>query len=305
MYYRGKKIFNVLKPVIVDYEEAIGFAEEERQKSQNLFYAPSRTNTMSGLTYTVNDTNQTITINGTSTEPNEARIAPIVPFVCKAGKTYTFSVNFISGSSLYGVRLYLYNEATGLYTNNFGLAFSNNLTKVTKTFTEDTTFNAIRRYTTQNDVFENFVIKIQVEENSTQSDWQPYNGAIVHEKQLNEQIETREILYDMADNVISISSSSLTTLQEYYDLFKKDISKTYICNVGEFNTDKFKGLVGNPAGFGNYTQVAIKQIDLGDKNDVFRTFEVIAYANYSNKIAKGYIFRNVNGDVVFTGWTIF
>ena len=170
--------------VIVHKNDApVVFAESERQKSKNLFYAPSRTNTISGLTYTVNDTNQTITINGTSTEPNEARIAPIVPFVCKAGKTYTFSVNFISGSSLYGeVRLYLYNEATGLYTYNFGLAFRNNLTKVTKTFTEDTTFNAIRRYTTQNDVFENFVIKIQVEENPTQSEWQPYNGPIMHEK---------------------------------------------------------------------------------------------------------------------------
>lgn len=133
------------------------------------------------------------------------------------------------------------------------------------------------------------------------SDYQPHNGPTVH----NEDLKSREIVYDLENNTIDITNSALTTLKEYIDLFNVDPTVTYITNIGTLDTNNFKNLVGNPTGFGNYTQVVIKCVSKGNVNTHFNMYEVIAFDNYQNAIAKGYIWKNVYDNVVFTGWTIF
>ena len=70
------------------------------------------------------------------------------------------------------------------------------------------------------------------------------------------------------------------------------------------DNSNFKTLVGNPTGFGNYTFSVIRLVSKGNEVGDFIAYEIIAFDNYSNKIAKGYIWSNVDKNIVFTGWQI-
>lgn len=141
---------------------------------------------------------------------------------------------------------------------------------------------------------------IQIEEGSIATEYQAYNGAIVHEKQLNEAVEKRELFYD-AYNTIHIGDSTLTTLSEYVDLFRKDLNKIYTCAIGNVSTSNFKTLVGNPFGY-NYTACYIKAIT--NNLDGLMLFELLALDYFTPSIAKGYIYVDGNNTVTFKGWNV-
>ena len=214
MYYKGKKVFNILKPVLIDYEEAIGFAEEERQKSKNLW----ANGDVSGTLY------------------KEIKLINPIP----AG---TYTISFVHSSSDTHM-----NYAQVIFYSSSGTAVSylypTRDSRWSKTFTITEPIAKVFFYASSNygnsegDTFSYTDIMITTDGST---DYQPYNGAIVHEKELNEQIETRELLYDWYKK-IDITNSTLTTLQEYFDLFEKNPNETYFCKIGTLDTSNFKVL---------------------------------------------------------------
>lgn len=143
---------------------------------------------------------------------------------------------------------------------------------------------------------------IQIEEGTVATDYQPYNGTIVHEKQLKEAVDKRELFYDVLNNRIDITNSTLTTLQAYFDLFKSDTSKIYTCNIGGLETSKFKDLLPS-VGLGNYCSCYIKHYSNGLWGDGrLEAFEIVAFEQFGQSFAKGYLYKNLNDKIVFTGW---
>lgn len=144
---------------------------------------------------------------------------------------------------------------------------------------------------------------IQLEEGTVATDYQPYNGATVRDKQLKEAVEKRDLLYRQRGSV-DIVSSSLDTLQKYYDLFENSPETIYYCDIGSLVDSNFRTLVGTPTGFGGYAGCFIKKVVDGFSNGHFGCYELHCVYSFSNKIAKSYIFMNANNSIEFSGWTV-
>lgn len=138
----------------------------------------------------------------------------------------------------------------------------------------------------------------QLEYGSVATDYQPYNGAIVHEKQL----ETKEVLYNDSKS-INIDDSTLTTFAEYISLFDLDKTKTYKSVIGNKSNSNFKALVGNLSNNLSYTICYIKYI--GELEGGGSIYELLAYEPLTvATVAKGYIYYgNPTLGAVWTGWT--
>ena len=260
-----------------DIEPTILFAESERQKSKNLF--PNET--VSGTTYTK------ITL----------------PSPLKVG-TYTLSLIATSSDTDVDRCIVSFQGDSDKYLGQANLG-RNTRTNSTITLSEtcySINFYAGTSYANSNgDTFT--YSDIQIEEGSVATDYQPYNGAIVHEKQLNEAVEKRELLYN-TDNAINISNSVLTTLQEYFDLFEQDTSKVYKCGFGKLETNNFTNLLGIPSSFSNYGDCYIKMEVVRPTGNMSReTYKLIAISGYSNDCYIGYIYQDYNSTILFTGWT--
>lgn len=279
------------------------FAESERQKSKNLWKLPiqrkglEKTTTINGVTFTVN-TDNSVTINGTATARAVFYLEPTSLKELDAG-TYTFGM-FLERN--YNVYVQCHNMTTNTYDI---LAGRNALTK-TLTFDSKPVFEETwglyisvdAGATINNLVFYPIVVK-----GTDIGDYQEWNGAIVHEKQLNEAVEQRELFYNVRKNKISIESSTLTTLQEFFDLFGIDDNKIYVCQIGNSNNNNFKNLLPS-VDMGGYVICYIKLYANDFWGDLrLKTYEIIALNQLNNQIAKGYLYYNLNKNVVFTGWT--
>lgn len=285
---------------------AVTFAESERQKTLNLFNPRNnnRTNSLSSITTIVEDNLIRVSCDGVYGNTRVQYLA--LDLTNYVGKTLYFKCKYSTSS-------------TNDTKVNFWFANSSNdfstLITTTDTKTGNGNFNTsfevpsdlsngkyllIMFYSSVNVVVEGYVDFTDILLSTEDIVYIAYNGAIVHEKDL----ETREILFDVTKNIIDITSSTLTTLKQYFDLFNSDNTKTYCCFIGKLSNSNFKTLVGNPTGFGNYTFSVIKLVSKGNELGDFIAYEVIAFDNYSNKIAKGYIWSNVSKNIVFTGWQI-
>ena len=133
----------------------------------------------------------------------------------------------------------------------------------------------------------------------TQStEYQAYNGAIVHEKQLTKY----EII--QGKNYEIVTNSSLTSLLEYVNYFNKNDSITYVTDVGTDQVSNLKTLLGTPEGMGKYVTVFIsKCLDYTETSNLRYAFKVQALQSFSNKFAIGYIYYT-GGTAYFTGWTV-
>ena len=270
------------------------FAENERQKSKNLLIAPyaSGSKTENGITFTANE-DGSIHIQGTATKTTYYTFVSSPNFVHLENKKYSYSVRDINGDVVSSVRLELWkNGDHSTLKNGYGY--------ITDTFVE-ADYNDVYMSISKNTVID-ITIYPQLELGEI-TEWREYNGTIVHEKQLNKTIEKRDLIFDYT-NKINISSSVLTTLNEYIDLFNKDTSTNYFCEIGNLHTNNFKTLVGNPTGFGNYTGCCIKEYLKPYTNGNYNIYKLLAVDLYTSKIATGYIYKNADGVAYFTGWNI-
>lgn len=179
-------------------QETVDFAELERQKSKNLVnIISSLYDTTAGITTIVS--NNKITINGTTTS-GFSRELIITPIKCKANKTYSFSVNVIKGvyatAGTFTLRL---GQPGGLSQGKVTMYGHTISSYVTYTPTEDIVLDRLYIvYNASNLAFSNFNCNLQFEENSVATSYQPYNGAIVHEKDIVD-VEHIETIYDYSD----------------------------------------------------------------------------------------------------------
>lgn len=285
--------------IVHNGDAPVVFAESERQKSKNLFDYTK----IKSLDYGITQADGIFTINTQFYYP-----AINYDIKLNQGETYTFSLNIDSYSNSDGSGV---NSEIVLYsadgnTDTKGAGGVNSIGRYSMTFTPtfDVVSIEIRPIRKENNTstltgtVSNLMLCV-----GEDRDYQPYNGAIVHEKQLNEAVEKRELLYNN-DNAIDISNSVLTTLQEYFDLFEQDTSKVYKCDFGNQSTNNFTNLVGIPSSFSNYGDCYIKrEVARPTGNNSRETYKLMAISGYSNACYIGCIYQDFNNTILFTGWT--
>lgn len=277
---------------------AIEFAEEERQKSKNLFDFTKLTN-FSGVK---SNGDGSFDVNSTYYYPS-ARL----DLQLDVGKTYTYSIDVNSYSEVEDgarIEIVLFYKDGSTWTINKGVttidrySFSfapvKEIDYIEIRFVRKSKADATILFTAN-------VSNIQLEEGNAATGYQPYNGAIVHEKDI---IGQTELLYGV--NIENLNSSTMTTLSEYYNYIVSNPQKTFKCDIGNQETSNLKTLLGNPTGFANYTGCYLRNIGGSDDRTKYQIIEVIAIGFFVNKLAKGYIFYSdhTTATVTWTGWTI-
>ena len=179
--YNGAITHNGDAPVV--------FAESERQKSKNLCCLKNESATVAGVTMIYDSINQTIELNGTSTGdinimPNIRNILPIISN--SLGKTYSFTILTESGNFSNNFGVYLGSLDSDIWSDRFTIWVNKGITVSSLTFTVSTnhTYDTLFVYLLKGTVVNNLKLKVQIEEGSVATDYQPYNGAIVHEKEI-------------------------------------------------------------------------------------------------------------------------
>ena len=167
----------------------VTFAESERQKSKNLCCLKNESATVAGVTMIYDSINQTIELNGTSTGdinimPNIRNILPIISN--SLGKTYSFTILIESGNFSNNFGVYLGSLDSDIWSDRFTIWVNKGITVSSLTFTVSTnhTYDTLFVYLLKGTVVNNLKLKVQIEEGSVATDYQPYNGAIVHEKEI-------------------------------------------------------------------------------------------------------------------------
>lgn len=174
--YNGQITHNGDAPVV--------FAESEYQKSKNLFNATTSEVTRYSMTYSA-DTSK-LYISGDYTDGARCQFATRS---LKAG-TYTLCIGYVSGtiSRFSAIKFFLYKGTS--WTQYAGCPdMSSSKTKVSVTFTldEDVDDATLMLYQNVTNTMTDCVFQYQIVEGSNADfDFQPYNGATVHEEQLKD-----------------------------------------------------------------------------------------------------------------------
>lgn len=205
----GENNFN---PIIHKNDAPVVFAESERQKSKNLLVYPyaNTTKTNNGITFTDNG-DGSITINGTNNGSGNSNFffTSTTEFKLPAGK-YTLG-NFVSTNNNVNIVLYdgtLYNQVSA--NSSKTLTYSNDVTCYI--------YIGINKGTT--DTFNNVVVKPMLVSGTELGEYQPYNGAIVHEKEA----EKYDIVYDEKVRQTPLGGT-LAYTKGLYGTVEMDLSK--------------------------------------------------------------------------------
>ena len=201
---------------------AVTFAESERQKSKNLCCLKNESATVAGVTMIYDSINQTIELNGTATGdinimPNIRNILPIISN--SLGKTYTFTILIESGNFSENFGAYLGSLDSDIWSDRFTIWVNKGITASSITFTVSTnhTYDTLFVYLLKGTVVNNLKLKVQIEEGSVATDYQPYNGAIVHEKEIAD-VEHIETIYDMSSSDSNINWGNTAGIPLYNEL---------------------------------------------------------------------------------------
>lgn len=200
--------FNDLKHVP---QETLDFAESERQKSKNLLEVNNGLDTTNfGLHVQIN--NNIITVDGAiASDATAINVATFNPKIY-AGKTYTFSFKDYSNLSNFDITV------TG--TRNDGTQRFNML-NLTSSITS-TTITADVDYELKIEVYAGATsaisgtFKLQLEEGSVATDYQPYNGQITHNG--DAPVVFAELERQKSKNLLYIKNTqNTTTITSYPD----------------------------------------------------------------------------------------
>lgn len=279
----------------------LDFAESERQKSKNLLVYPytNTTKTTNGITFTDNG-DGSITINGTNNGGGNANFFfTSYKYKFKKG-TYTLG-NFASEHNACSVVAYdgrYYHQATAN-------------SSVTFTISEDIS-DDIETYiymgVIKNDTFtfNNVVVKPMLVSGTELGDYQPYNGAIVHEKQLKEAVKKRGLLYQNNTTAIQIQNSSLTTLSDYFNLFNLDKTKVYNCYKAFNQTTNFTDLLNLPSTIANEALFVLISLDVNGEageNNYYSVYKITIFNSSHSNCHIGYMGKGYDNVVRVIGWT--
>ena len=184
------------------------FSEEERQKSKNLLpypYYDGNSKTINGITFTANS-DGSIAISGTATANASFLITKNLNLVAGAYH-FNFYTAYNVGLSNDKFTMYIAHNGTETY---FGASQYNKLPSITNGMLEI----VIKTGATVNDTY-----YPQLEEGSSFTGFQPYNGAIVHKKDIANQ-ETTE---NKTDNLSTINSTLYPSMTALSDANKGNI----------------------------------------------------------------------------------
>lgn len=192
---------NNSNPIIHNNDAPVVFAEAERQKSKNLCGLKNLSQTLDvGLTCVFNEQTQTITLNGSPTGTADCmrEIKNLFSSIKNMeNKQVTISLIYVSGQWTSGnARYYVGSLDDGsAYNDRFGGDLMSRETDTIGTYTIPTnnTYDDLHFYMGAGCVFDNYVLKVQIEEGTVATDWQPYNGEIVHEKDIQLNIITAKL----------------------------------------------------------------------------------------------------------------
>ena len=186
---------------------AVTFAESERQKSKNLLYIKNTQNTTTITSYPDH-----IVLNGTPSASTEypyknSTLPNGVKF--EQGKTYTFSRQLISGNGGLNFKVgFVLQDTNGQSLQEVIIPSGQ------ESFTFVCNSNNITKYSSYiifdgGVTFTNAYYWLQIEQGSVATEYQPYNGAIVHEKDVAD-VEHVETIYDkdgvLATNIVNTSA---------------------------------------------------------------------------------------------------
>ena len=157
-------------------DATVVFAESERQKSKNLISYPyiNSSSTANGITFTVN-ADQSITANGTISDSNTNAVMYLNYGLLIEAGTYTISATKSIEDDNFTVSLF---DGTNYYDSNS-----------TFTLTKPKTINVyVQIRKTSTSTYTNANIKVMLCK-GTDTDWQPYNGEIIHKKEFYETLQ--------------------------------------------------------------------------------------------------------------------
>lgn len=264
--YHGQITHNGDAPVV--------FAEAERQKSKNLFSYPYKGGSSLYGVNIADNGDGSFTINGqqSSTTYNSIHFLysfnnwtdKISPFKLSAG-TYTIGVFGVGETE--GFSLVVNSDDGAYYIAGIG-------SPRTFTINKDTYFEIyiqVSKHSVFN--FDNFVVSPMLVSGTELGDYQPYNGAIVHEKDIAD-VEHIETIYDMLSSDESINLGYTGGIQpegtiSNLDLSKYKTLKIWFANYGLLQYQGFLTLsiVGNGSrecqttSWNSNYQVAVNKLD--------------------------------------------
>lgn len=104
----------------------------------------------------------------------------------------------------------------------------------------------------------------------------------------------------------SVLMNDISSLQELISLQFNNPNKYMRAGIGDLSSNNLKTLLGNPSGFGNYTNVYTTRYYIFDNTittDTRAYLELIAFGIYVGKIAFGYVIKD-NSGYHWSGWKI-
>ena len=169
-------------------DATVVFADAERQKSKNLIpfpYYDGNSKTHNGITFTVNN-DQSVSVSGSITNHDSNAVMYLAwDMPLKAG---TYSTFIDSSNADISIIVWIGdNYCSGEFT-----------------LSSDTTAKIYLQVVRASTQTFNTTVKFMLCEGGIDTDWQPYSGAIVHEKEI-ENIEHIESIYDMTSSDSNIN----------------------------------------------------------------------------------------------------
>ena len=239
--YNGQITHNGDAPVV--------FAESERQKSKNLF---DYTKTY-GYSACTSNGDGSYNINVSNFYYPEMRYK----LETKIGQPYSFSAyinSFTSTSSVYFSARFVYTDGKGEETQVQALIGQR--VSLTLTPAKDVDYIVFRPLRTNVAATTSGVVSdIQIEEGSIATDYQPYNGAIVHEKEIAD-VEHIETIYDKSSSDSNINKGYTSGLQfsetTGYSIMEQSQKNKYKCfraTAHLVNTDLIFEFMNNVDGY--------------------------------------------------------
>lgn len=220
-----------------------GNTSQQTYSGKNLYSAQKTQTTTGGITYSIE--NGVMKINGTRTEASNLGVT--FPITYKANTTYTCSVRVVSGSlsfdSKWGSQITFGNVGGSKYVTIYdAYAAASKMATVSFTPTADTTTDLAFWFgyesTWTNKSFNNIVIEIQIEANSSATSFEPYVGGTASpnpDYPQAVQTVTGENTLTISDGQgneqsypISLGSIELCKIGTYQDYIYKSDGKWYV-----------------------------------------------------------------------------
>lgn len=256
--------------------DANTFAESERQKSKNLFDASAviKNKSLDGNRGIIVDTSDWWISN----------------YMYVKGLSYVT----ISTSKTQGGTNFFYDENYNLIT------YLNHRVNGVLEIPDNAVYMLI------NGVISELGNNIQVESGTVATDYQPYNGTIIHEKQLKETAEKMGRLYQNNNTAIQIQNSSLTTLSDYFNLFNLDKTKVYNCYKAFNQTTNFTDLLNLPSTIANEALFVLISLDVNGEageNNYYSVYKITIFNSSHSNCHIGYMGKGYDNVVRVIGWT--